>query len=690
MKNVKTQFARLALICAVLCVMGLSTSAQTPVATNGALHITGNKVMNKNNQVVSFSGPSYFWSNTGWGAERFYNAGVVNYFRNNWNASIVRAAMGAVPVDGGGSYLADASNKTRVKTVVDAAISAGMYVIIDWHTHHAESYQNDAVNFFREMAQTYGTKDNVIYEIYNEPLNVSWSGTIKPYAQAVISAIRSVDPDNLIIVGTPNWSQDVDAASLDPISGTNIAYTLHFYAATHKADLRAKASTALSRGLALFVTEWGTCDASGAGSVDQASTNEWVAFLKANNISNCNWAINDKAEAASRLNGGVNSTGSWSDSDLTTSGKIVKDIVKNWGGSTQPPTCTVVNLPATIQAENYCDMSGVQLENTSDSGGGQNVGWIDAGDWLSYSINVPSTGSYLVQYRVASASGGGSIRLEKQGGTPLYGTITVPSTSGWQNWQTISQTVQLTAGTQNIALAAQAGGFNINWLSIAPSNSNTGFSLTVQAESFSEMAGIQTETTSDTGGGLNVGYIDTNDWMKYSNITVPSTGSYLFEFRVASPNSNGVLSHDLNSGAIQLGTIGVPNTGGWQNWQTISRTVTLNAGTYSFGIFAATGGWNINWWRISKPGGRLATNDNTETREDIRLYPNPAETTLHVRGLTEDVKRVSVLDVTGRELIVTEPNKQSEISINLEGLTRGIHFIKVEGNHMKVMRFSKQ
>jgi endoglucanase len=250
MRKVKTQFVRLASLCLLLCLIGFQNFAQTPVSVNGALHVTGNKILNKNNQVVSFSGPSYFWSNTGWGAERFYNASAVGYFRTNWNAGVIRAAMG---VEESGGYRSDASNKTRVKTVVDAAIANGMYVIIDWHTHHAENYQTDAINFFKEMAQTYGTKDNVIYEIYNEPLAVSWSGTIKPYAQAVISAIRAVDPDNLIIVGTPNWSQDVDAASLDPLSGPNIAYTLHFYAATHKAALRSKASTALSRGLALFV-----------------------------------------------------------------------------------------------------------------------------------------------------------------------------------------------------------------------------------------------------------------------------------------------------------------------------------------------------------------------------------------------------------------------------------------------------
>lgn len=628
---ITTDWLMSCLLMLLLMVLSLtSLLAQTPVTVNGALRVSGNKIVNKNNDPVSFAGPSFFWSNTGWGGDRFYNASVVNYFRSNWSAGIVRAAMG---VDEQGGYLSDPSNKTRAKAVIDAAINSGMYVIIDWHTHHAENYRQQAIDFFREMAQTYGNRDNVIYEIYNEPLNVSWSSTIKPYAQAVISAIRAVDPDNIIIVGTPNWSQDVDAASNDPITGySNIAYTLHFYAASHKGELRAKASTALGKNLALFVTEWGTCEASGNGFIDQGSVNEWVSFMKQHGISHCNWSVNDKNESASILKSGVNTIGNWTDNDLTTSGKIVKGIVLNWGGGT---SCTTVNLPGTIQAENFCDMSGVQTENTTDTGGGQNVGWIDLGDWMAYAVNVPSAGAYDVKYRVASATGGGVIKLEKQGGGATYGTINVQATGGWQTWTTITHTVNLPAGQQNLAIAAPAGGYNLNWISITPHGG--GFSQTVQAESYSLMSGVQTETTTDAGGGLNVGYIDTNDWMKYSSINIPASGSYLFEFRIATPTNGGILSQDLNGGTIQLGTINVPNTGGWQNWQSISRTVTIQAGTYDFGIFAKVGGWNLNWWKISSASGaRIAGSETSTSEEDVELldvYPNPSQgaVTIHVK-----------------------------------------------------------
>ncbi|UII19966.1 beta-1,3-glucanase family protein [Fulvivirga ligni] len=119
----------------------------------------------------------------------------------------------------------------------------------------------------------------------------------------------------------------------------------------------------------------------------------------------------------------------------------------------------------TIQAEDYAVMSGVQLENCSE--GGQNVGYIDVDDWMVYDVNLPSNGTYTVSYRVASQNGGGNIQLENAGASPVYGTIGVPSTGGWQNWTTISHSVNLNAGAQQIAIKALAGGFNINWLKIS-------------------------------------------------------------------------------------------------------------------------------------------------------------------------------------------------------------------------------
>lgn len=117
-----------------------------------------------------------------------------------------------------------------------------------------------------------------------------------------------------------------------------------------------------------------------------------------------------------------------------------------------------------VEAENWAVMSGVQTEACAE--GGQDVGWIDANDWIVWNVDIPVAGTYTVQYRVASLNGGGVLQLENAGGSPVYGSLPVPSTGGWQNWTTISHRVQLPAGQQQIAVKALAGGWNINWLRI--------------------------------------------------------------------------------------------------------------------------------------------------------------------------------------------------------------------------------
>ncbi len=131
-----------------------------------------------------------------------------------------------------------------------------------------------------------------------------------------------------------------------------------------------------------------------------------------------------------------------------------------------------IAIPGTIQAESYSGMAGVQVETTTDAGGGQNVGWIDANDWMTYSVNASAAGWYTVQYRVASPNTTGQIVLS-QNALDITAVSTIPNTGGWQNWTTVNSRVYLNAGVQNLAVFAKNGGFNLNWIKLTAETTNT-------------------------------------------------------------------------------------------------------------------------------------------------------------------------------------------------------------------------
>lgn len=290
---------------------------------HGLLSVKDGRVLDQYGQPIRLTGMSLFWSQ--WMGQ-FWNDDVVRWLRDDWHCNVVRAAMG---IESGG-YLEDADKqKQKVVTVVEAAIAAGVYVIIDWHEENADQHATEAEAFFSEMAQRYGMYPNVLFETFNEPTEQSWSEQIKPYHEQIVSAIRK-HSRNLAILGTGLWSQRVDEAADDPVSGENIAYTLHFYSATHGQDLRDKAQQALEKGAALFVTEWGASSADGDGELDLDAARAWLQFLEENGISCANWSVCDKDEKSASLKPGASRSGGWAEGDLSESGVFVRDALRGY------------------------------------------------------------------------------------------------------------------------------------------------------------------------------------------------------------------------------------------------------------------------------------------------------------------------------------------------------------------------
>jgi endoglucanase len=322
-RSVVSRFAAVLLGC--LLVASWAYGQERAVGEHGKLTVQGNRIIDRSDKPAVMRGMSLFWSQ--WKGQ-FYNPACIRWLRDDWNCGIVRASMA---VEAGG-YLANPEReKQKVKTVVQAAIDLGVYVIIDWHDHNAHQHVEQAQAFFAEMAETYGTHPNVIYELWNEPLNThDWSTVVKPYHEAVIPRIRAHDPDNIIVCGTQTWSQDVDKASLDPIVGDNIAYALHFYASTHKQALRDKAAVALKNGIALMVTEWGASEASGNGTLDREETDKWIQFMNDNELSWCNWSVADLAETSAALKPGADPNGGWSSEVISPSGALVRQELRKY------------------------------------------------------------------------------------------------------------------------------------------------------------------------------------------------------------------------------------------------------------------------------------------------------------------------------------------------------------------------
>ena len=292
-----------------------------PVSKHGSLRVENTLLKDEQGKTIVLRGLSFSWHNY-W--PRFYNAGAVQTLSKEFGCTVVRAAMGVEPRHG---YIEEPEqSKKRVEAVVDAAIKEDIYVIIDWHSHHI--HEKEAIVFFREMAQKYGHLPNVIYEIFNEPVEDSWQD-VKNYSIKIIEAIREIDPDNLILVGTPHWDQDIHWAADNPIQGfKNIMYTLHYYAATHKQELRDRADYALSKGLPLFISESAGMEATGDGPIDKVEWQKWIDWSEQNNISWVTWSVSDKDESCSILKKGVSDTGPWKEEDLKESGILIRNYLR--------------------------------------------------------------------------------------------------------------------------------------------------------------------------------------------------------------------------------------------------------------------------------------------------------------------------------------------------------------------------
>lgn len=337
----------------ILCILGAAfmlssgCSRTATVQSVQPLKVNGTQLCYADGNPAVMRGVSLGWHNL-W--PRFYNEGAVATLKNDWNVPIIRAAIGAddhANADNPGCHEGFMTEPDfaleKLYAAVDGAIAAGCYVIVDWHSHtlHPEA----AADFFSQVATRYKGVPNVIYELFNEPVCQSFEDSrsyddlgnpeamqaywtkLKAYAESLIKVITDIDDSEpLILMGCPSWDQRIDLPAADPVDYSNIMYTVHFYAATHKQYLRDACDAAIAAGAPVFISECGGCDASGNGDIDYSEWESWYGWAGANGVSILTWSISDKDETCSMLTPDATSEGPWDENVIKPWGKIVK----NW------------------------------------------------------------------------------------------------------------------------------------------------------------------------------------------------------------------------------------------------------------------------------------------------------------------------------------------------------------------------
>lgn len=493
-----------------------SAYSQTPVQKHGKLSTSGPYLLNQHGQIVQLRGMSFFWSRSDWGGTKFYTRDWVQFLKNDWKCTVLRAAYDRNEGNNNGW--------NEVKTVIDACIDEGIYVIIDWHSHTAHNQQSAAVDFFSKQAREYKNTPNVIFEPFNEPIiagdavandggidnaKKTWKA-IKPYLKAVTKAIRDEGADNLVILGTPYYAQHVGVASNDPILDDNgkpfknVAYAFHFYAASHGNNAYYVINgdgtggyepTYLAPALGkvpLFVSEWGTSHSDGGQGgnnyVDGKNTDWWFnTYINGEyHLSHCNWSVSDFQTSSAFSNGTRNPSASgalakkwistpkedcWERPDVTGKDGTSKD--------------TVIPMPATHSAIWYNKYFGAGIDTITVPFGSKrdkgdvrdsknkalSISSMGSINWVKYNIKS-SEATRFIQLRCLAQNASGEIDISID--STSVGKVEIKKDSSWVT--TVAE-LNIPSGQQTLKFSFlnTSGNYWISWFELT--NEPTGIAL---------------------------------------------------------------------------------------------------------------------------------------------------------------------------------------------------------------------
>jgi endoglucanase len=579
------KFLTISAMCAALLCSVVSIQAETAVQRHGKLKTKGGYLLNEHDSIVQLRGMSFFWTTPGWNGTQWYNAGTVDALVDTWKCTVVRLAF-------------DTQNgwNDLCVPVLNRCIEKGIYVIIDWHSHNAETQEAAATNFFKEQAAKYKNTPNVIFEPYNEP---KWAGgaqpevgnlenalktwgAIKGYLKNVTKAIRAAGADNLVILGTPYYAQFVNVAANDPVLDdgnkpfANVAYSFHFYAASHgqfayyvtNPDASGKKSGGMEPmylgpaigKVPVFVTEWGTTHSDGGEGfkntyIDATNTDWWFTnYIDKNHISHCNWSATG-FQPSSAFSGSASSP--------SASGTVAKKYIATstkdyWAnpelfGKRGPAGDSAFTMPGTKPAIGYnlyngANFSGGNLPfllrdekamaKTSLNTALTVSSDVTSSEWIEYNIKSSvETKSIILRYLAFNGSGSLDILLDGK----KLASVTLEKTSADSSWSSKLVPAVVAAGDHKLRLSftgATGTGYFIQWVELT-----NGTSVSKVLKHFSVTDNI---SISQSRSGLTLSLSESHPYQSYKLHSID--GRTL----LSAPIANGVST--LTIGKIPTGT----------------------------------------------------------------------------------------------------------------------------------------
>ena len=342
-----------------------------------------------------------------------------------------------------------------------------------------------------------------------------------------------------------------------------------------------------------------------------------------------------------------------------------------------------ISIPNKIEAENYFGYKGVGTENCFDSGGGKNLNYIDPGDYTTYNVSVSQTGYYTVKARLSGYNVGllNLVLSTPNTSDQTLHTFNTPATNGWQNWQTVEADVLIKQGEYTLTMNVQEGEFNVNWFDFVY-DPDGGIQIpgVLESEDYWEQEGLSIENCFDQNGGYNLSYMNQGDYAKYL-VHVVESGIYKVKARVSSNYNGGIFNLVLSgdsSDEIVLNNFQVPNTGGWQSWQTIEKEFEFSQGSYELTMNVLGNEFNLNWieFEFVEP---LSNDDIRPIR--LTLHPNPSSGTIVVNSEVP-IDRIEIFSLQGKLINRIFIDGKSQFSMQ-QNLSNGLYLLKFNNDIVK-------